>query len=394
MGGGHDEREQTLNQMLVEMDGFDPKVERHRHRGDEPPRHPRPGAAAPGPLRPPDRRRRPRPQGPQAHPRGARPRQAARRRRRPRGRRPQDPRLHRRRPRERAERGRAAHRPLERAADRQPRARRGHRPRDRRPAAPHARDEGQGEAHHGVPRGRSRARGGGDELHRPGHEGHDPPARQGPRLHDGAAARRQVLGHPQRAAGPARVRDGRPRRRGDHLPRPDHGRLERHREGDQHRPQDGHRVRHDDGRRPGQARLSPRARCSWAATWATAATSASASPSASTRRCAPSSSRRTTRPTRCINANRDVLDKLALELLEKETLDHLELAEIFADVKKLPPRPQWLSSEQRPSSQLPPVDVPAAPRPEPVAASVEAEQAAPEKAPKRRPTGQARPATA
>ncbi len=26
MGGGHDEREQTLNQMLVEMDGFDPKV--------------------------------------------------------------------------------------------------------------------------------------------------------------------------------------------------------------------------------------------------------------------------------------------------------------------------------------------------------------------------------
>ena len=66
MGGGHDEREQTLNQMLVEMDGFDPKVERHRHRGDEPPRHPRPGAAASRPLRPPDRRRRPRPQGPHA----------------------------------------------------------------------------------------------------------------------------------------------------------------------------------------------------------------------------------------------------------------------------------------------------------------------------------------
>jgi len=59
-----------------------------------------------------------------------------------------------------------------------------------------------------------------------------------------------------------------------------------------------------------------------------------------------------------INDNRDVLDKLALALLEKETLDHLELAEIFTDVKKLPPRPQWLSSEERPVSQLPPVDVP------------------------------------
>jgi cell division protease FtsH len=39
---------------------------RSRHRRDQPPRHPRPGAAAPGPLRPPDRRRRPRPQGPPA----------------------------------------------------------------------------------------------------------------------------------------------------------------------------------------------------------------------------------------------------------------------------------------------------------------------------------------
>jgi cell division protease FtsH len=95
-----------------------------------------------------------------------------------------------------------------------------------------------------------------------------------------------------------------------------------------------------------------------------------------------------------INDNRDVLDRLALELLEKETLDHIELAEIFKDVKRLPPRPQWLSSEQRPVSQRPPVDVPLRGIPEPVAASVEAEQTAPEKAPKRRPTGQARPATA
>lgn len=95
-----------------------------------------------------------------------------------------------------------------------------------------------------------------------------------------------------------------------------------------------------------------------------------------------------------INANRDVLDKLALALLEKETLDHLELAEIFKDVKKLPPRPQWLSSEQRPPSALPPVEVPRRRDEAGLAASVEAEQPVAEKAPKRRPSGQARPATA
>jgi cell division protease FtsH len=93
-----------------------------------------------------------------------------------------------------------------------------------------------------------------------------------------------------------------------------------------------------------------------------------------------------------INDNRDVLDKLALALLEKETLDHLELAEIFKDVKRLPPRPQWLSSDERPVSARPPVEIPRQPAPTGVAASVEAPAA--EKAPRRRPTGQARPATA
>jgi cell division protease FtsH len=96
-----------------------------------------------------------------------------------------------------------------------------------------------------------------------------------------------------------------------------------------------------------------------------------------------------------INANRDVLDKLALALLEKETLDHLELADIFKDVKRLPPRPQWLSSEQRPVSELPPVEVPQRRDEAGLAASVEADELpAAEKATKRRPTGQARPATA
>ncbi|MEY2698752.1 MAG: hypothetical protein RL720_708 [Actinomycetota bacterium] len=60
-----------------------------------------------------------------------------------------------------------------------------------------------------------------------------------------------------------------------------------------------------------------------------------------------------------LNANRKVLDRLATELLEKETLDHNQLAEIFKDVKKLPLRKQWLSSNERPVSKLPPVKVPA-----------------------------------
>jgi cell division protease FtsH len=59
-----------------------------------------------------------------------------------------------------------------------------------------------------------------------------------------------------------------------------------------------------------------------------------------------------------LNSNRKVLDKLAAELLEKETLDHVQLAEIFKPVKKLPERPEWLSSSKRPSSKLPPVAVP------------------------------------
>ncbi|NRD26465.1 ATP-dependent zinc metalloprotease FtsH [Frigoribacterium sp. VKM Ac-2836] len=59
-----------------------------------------------------------------------------------------------------------------------------------------------------------------------------------------------------------------------------------------------------------------------------------------------------------INDNRDVLDFLARELLEKETLDHDELAEIFKDVKKLPERPQWLSSDKRPVSDRPAIPMP------------------------------------
>ena len=60
-----------------------------------------------------------------------------------------------------------------------------------------------------------------------------------------------------------------------------------------------------------------------------------------------------------LNDNRDVLDHLVLELLEKETLAKTQLTDIFANVIKRPPRPVWLSSERRHVSDLPPVMTPA-----------------------------------
>ena len=110
------------------------------------------------------------------------------------------------------------------------------------------------------------------------------------------AARRQVLHDPQRDARPAGLRHGRPGRRGARLPRPDHRRVQRHREGHRAGPQDGHPVRHERAGRRDQAGLRTAARSSSAATWATSATTPKRSPASSTRRCAGSSRPRTTRP--------------------------------------------------------------------------------------------------
>jgi cell division protease FtsH len=97
-----------------------------------------------------------------------------------------------------------------------------------------------------------------------------------------------------------------------------------------------------------------------------------------------------------LNDNRDILDKLAAELLEKETLDHDELAEIFKGIKKLPLRPQWLSSQNRPVSSLPPVAFPSQKAPidgQAVDGGVDSDPE-PESKPKRAPRIKPRPATA
>ncbi|WP_209706803.1 ATP-dependent zinc metalloprotease FtsH [Leucobacter exalbidus] len=63
-----------------------------------------------------------------------------------------------------------------------------------------------------------------------------------------------------------------------------------------------------------------------------------------------------------LTTNRDILDNLARELLVKETLDHNQIAEIFTHVKRLPKRAVWLSHGDRPVSTRPPIEVPAAVR--------------------------------
>ncbi len=56
--------------------------------------------------------------------------------------------------------------------------------------------------------------------------------------------------------------------------------------------------------------------------------------------------------------NRDVLDQLVVELMEKETLDKAQVAAIFEALRRRDIRPAWTGSETRLPSELPPVVVP------------------------------------
>jgi cell division protease FtsH len=95
-----------------------------------------------------------------------------------------------------------------------------------------------------------------------------------------------------------------------------------------------------------------------------------------------------------ISDNRDILDRLAGQLLEHETLDHNQLAEIFKDVRRLPERPQWLSSTDRPVSDRPPIAIPRQKAPIAPDATDGGVSSDPEPAPARGPQITPRPATA
>ena len=81
-------------------------------------------------------------------------------------------------------------------------------------------------------------------------------------------------------------------------------------------------------------------------------------PPRSTRRSRSCWATPTRRPSRSSSENRDVLDSLVLALLDKETLDKAQIAEIFEPLRRRPERPAWTGSPERIASTIPPVDIP------------------------------------
>jgi cell division protease FtsH len=59
-----------------------------------------------------------------------------------------------------------------------------------------------------------------------------------------------------------------------------------------------------------------------------------------------------------LEENRDVLDALVLALLDRETLDKQEVAEVFEALRRRPGRPAWTGSPDRSPSEIPPIEVP------------------------------------
>jgi cell division protease FtsH len=59
-----------------------------------------------------------------------------------------------------------------------------------------------------------------------------------------------------------------------------------------------------------------------------------------------------------LEENRDVLDALVLELLDKETLDKEQIAAVFEALRMRPRRPAWTGSPDRRPSDIPAVEIP------------------------------------
>jgi cell division protease FtsH len=61
---------------------------------------------------------------------------------------------------------------------------------------------------------------------------------------------------------------------------------------------------------------------------------------------------------KALMTNRKVLDAMAKELMERETLQAEDIAKLFKQVKKLPKRALWLSKKTRPVSKQGPIAIP------------------------------------
>ncbi|MBB6627450.1 ATP-dependent zinc metalloprotease FtsH [Nocardioides sp. KIGAM211] len=59
-----------------------------------------------------------------------------------------------------------------------------------------------------------------------------------------------------------------------------------------------------------------------------------------------------------LEENRDVLDALVLALLDRETLDKAEVAEVFEPLRRRSSRPAWTGSPDRNPSTIPPIEIP------------------------------------
>ncbi|MEO5854112.1 MAG: ATP-dependent zinc metalloprotease FtsH [Nocardioides sp.] len=59
-----------------------------------------------------------------------------------------------------------------------------------------------------------------------------------------------------------------------------------------------------------------------------------------------------------LEENRDVLDDLVLELLDKETLDKEQVARVFEPLRRRLARPAWTGSPERNPSAIPPIEIP------------------------------------
>ena len=62
-----------------------------------------------------------------------------------------------------------------------------------------------------------------------------------------------------------------------------------------------------------------------------------------------------------LHENRDVLDELVRQLFARETLNKADVAEVFKPLRRRDKRPAWTGSDLRQPSDVPPVDVPPAP---------------------------------